>query len=117
MAKFFRDTNGNHGLRQSAAEERLNPIPAGSTVIEFDETTNQAFLDSFAGRAGFRCQDHSIIAGKVMRAGVQYLLLPDGTDTAAAKKMRTLLTALDAGTANSRTVQEAVAFLIRQVMK
>lgn len=79
MAKFYQTPGGDTGLRLTAEDESLAPIPVGSTVIEFDAATNQAFIDSYNGKlVGFGYADHSIVAGQVRRKGIVFPLAGDG---------------------------------------
>lgn len=81
MAKFYRDPQGNYGLRYTSNEEVQHPIPDGATVVEFDEATNPNLLASLNGQAaGFRWQDHTIVGGQIVRAGTPLVINPDGPD-------------------------------------
>jgi hypothetical protein len=76
MAKFFLH-NGVIGLRKSAAEESVAPIPAGATdVISFDEASNQAAIAAFD--AGYN--SHSLAGGVLKRNGVTVVFAADAAD-------------------------------------
>lgn len=83
MAKFYRQTDGNHGLLhgQMADEE----APAGAEVVEFDEATNQGLIDSLSGKDGFQWQDHEIVSGQILRSGQVVTLNPDSSEVAERK--------------------------------
>lgn len=85
MAKFFKTTRG-YGLRRTAAEEKLNPLPADATeVIEFDESANAEIIESLSGKSPpYIWQDHSIKDGSILRAGEPMTVLPSKADKASA---------------------------------
>lgn len=75
-AKFFKQTDGQYGLRQSGSPIDT-PIPAGSEIVEFDETENPDLIDSLSGRMpGTLWQDHAIVGGVLQRKGVPVAINP-----------------------------------------
>ena len=126
MAKFYRDLQGNYGLRRNADEEARAAVPAGATVVAFDEATNQDILDSLDGKAGFRWQDHTISGGQILRAGVPLTITPDGStkqerddfDAAAAAYLADMQAYLAiADTATNIQVRDQVKRLTQGVVR
>ena len=124
MAKLYYDPAGNLiALAHNDDEESryfATPLPGqhASSPLVFDETTNQAIIDSLDGRVqGFVWQDHAVIAGALQRKSVPQSIAVDSADTARRKQAKALISALDAGTATAAQTQKAVAFLLKQTFK
>ena len=83
--KFVRRPNGTYRLIRMPLEETLEPIAPGSTVVEFDETTNQALVDSLDGRTGHRWDAHTISGGQILRSGTPSAIGVEATETADRK--------------------------------
>lgn len=76
MAKFYKHA-GVIGLRKSAAEELLLPIPAGATdVIAFDESSNAAVIAAFDAD----CNSHSLSGGVLRKNGSPVAFAADSAD-------------------------------------
>ncbi len=117
MAKFYKDLTGEHGLRLDDDDERNNPIPAGSDVVEFDAETNQPLMDSLSGRSSYQWQDHEVVSGEIHRDGTAVTVVADLPHAGKRKQARQLIGALESGTANNRQAQRAIAFLLREYFK
>jgi hypothetical protein len=76
MLKFFKSPDGTYGLRRGFPIGVEGPIPEGAVVVEFDEATNPELLASLCGEGGFRWQDHSIVAGQIVRSGQMVVINP-----------------------------------------
>lgn len=74
MAKFYKQADGEYGLRHGLSADI--PIPAGAEIVEFDEEANAGLIDSLCGKNGFRWQDHAIVGGVIQRSGSPVTINP-----------------------------------------
>jgi hypothetical protein len=82
VAKFFLFATGQIGLRKTAAEESLAPVPQDATdVTEFDEVANASTIADFDG--GY--SRFSFSGGVYRKDGAQIVFLPPSVATVQAK--------------------------------
>jgi len=113
MAKIFKH-DGNVCVLWDEEQERLNPVPEGADVVEFDHDTNKDLVRSLNGGGGFKWQDHDVVAGKIVRKGSQFSVAADKPIERKGKEARGLIKALESGRASDAQTQKAIAFLLRQ---
>lgn len=77
MAKFYKDRNGDYGLRWGGPLTADEPIPYGAEIVEFDEETNADLIAALCGRIpGVLWQDHAIERGQITHKGEPIAINP-----------------------------------------